>query len=240
MKGGQALLLVFAEHVELEHAHRAQHPDQGQDQQPAQLHPADQQDPEQDGHEHHEGAEVGLEQDLGADQGHGGQPGGQAARAGRLPPGAEDSGQDHDRPDLGVLGRLDLVGTELEPGLGAVGGRPQRGQDQPKGDRHGPEDHPGPGLETAVVDRHGRHHHDQPEAQVEQLAAHGRRLGQPLGAEPGEGRGVDGQQPEGGQGQGGQDHRRVEVAPGGGGLPHQPLRSAPGATGVAGRPNSFW
>src|SRR5215217_902037 len=36
---GQALLLVLAEHVELEHAHRAQHPDQGQDQQPAQLDP---------------------------------------------------------------------------------------------------------------------------------------------------------------------------------------------------------
>src|SRR5215218_3862827 len=36
---GQPLLLVLAEHVELEHAYRGDHPDQGQDQQPAQLDP---------------------------------------------------------------------------------------------------------------------------------------------------------------------------------------------------------
>jgi hypothetical protein len=186
-----------------------------------------------------------------------------AARPGRLPPGAEHGGQGDDHPDLGVLGRLDLVGAELEPGLGAVGGRPQRGQDQPRATDHGPEHHPGPGLEAAVVDHHGRHHHGQPEPEVEQLAAHDRRLGQPLGAEPGEGRGVDGGQPEHGQGTGGQHHRRVQVPPGGApghrpvagllpaeprhpvrvgppGLLHQPLRSAPAATGVTGRPNSFW
>src|SRR5829696_412010 len=45
---GQALLLVLAQDVELEHADRPHHPDQRQDQQPAQLDPADQQHPEQD------------------------------------------------------------------------------------------------------------------------------------------------------------------------------------------------
>src|SRR5215213_7093520 len=73
---GQPLLLVLAQHVELEHAHRAEHPDQAQDQ--------------------------------------------QAARPGRLPAGPENGGQDDDGPDLGVLGRLDLAGAELEPGLGAL------------------------------------------------------------------------------------------------------------------------
>src|SRR4029453_10062114 len=85
----------------------------------------------------------------------------------RLPPGPEHRGQGDDGPDLGVLGRLDLVGAELEPGLGAVGGRPQRGQDECQGHHDGPEHHPGPGLEAAVVDHHGHHHDGQPQAEVE-------------------------------------------------------------------------
>ena len=82
--------------------------------------PADQQHGPQHRGQHQSGAEVGLlvdegERDGGQQQHHDQGPGRQPA-----PGRGAVAGQSDDEPDLDELGRLELVGADLEPGLGAL------------------------------------------------------------------------------------------------------------------------